>query len=114
MRRRTATVLAGAAALASGVATVPAAPGDVTVVSLSGAGALGDQPAEASSVSADGRFVAFTSAAALAGVPTGGNVQLYVRDRVAGTTVLASGAGGAAANAPVDVQDVDNVQFAIS
>jgi hypothetical protein len=114
MRRRTATVLAGAAALAAGVATVAASPGDVTVVSLSAAGTLGNQPAEASSVSADGRFVAVSSAAALAGVPTGGIAQLYVRDRVAGTTVLASGAGNAAANSAVDVQDVDNVLFAIS
>jgi hypothetical protein len=115
VRIRRAPVAVSAAALLAAVAVgATAAPGDVAVVSVSDSEALGNQPAEASSVSADGRFVAFTSAAALTGVSTGGNVQLYVRDRVAATTVLASGAGGAAANAPVDVQDVDNVQFAIS
>ena len=42
-------------------------------------------------------------------------VQLYVRDRVTGTTVLALvNAAGEPANAAVDAQDVDNVQFAIS
>lgn len=96
-------------------AAAVAAPGDLSLVSLSGGGAQGGQPAEASAVSADGRYVAFTSSAQLAGVPTGGFAQLYLRDRVAGTTELvSSSAAGAAANASVDVEDVGNVLFDIS
>jgi Tol biopolymer transport system component len=91
------------------------APGDLSLVSLSGGGAQGDQPAEASAVSADGRYVAFTSSANLAAVPTGGFVQLYLRDRVAGTTELvSSSAAGAPANASVDVENAGNVLFDIS
>jgi hypothetical protein len=113
--RRAPIALSAAALVAALAGAASAAPGDIAVVSLSGGGALGNQPAEASAVSADGRFVAFTSSAALTGVPTGNHAQLVVRDRVAGTTALASSdIGGAAANAAVDVQDVDNVQFAIS
>lgn len=96
-------------------AAAVAAPGDLSLVSLSGGGTQGDQPAEASAVSADGRYVAFTSAANLAGVPTGGFVQLYLRDRVAGTTELvSSSAAGAAANAAVDAENAGNVLFDIS
>ena len=92
-----------------------AAPGDLSLVSLSGGGVQGDQPAEAAAVSADGRYVAFTSSANLAGVATGGFVQLYLRDRVAGTTELvSSSAAGAAANASVDVENAGNVQFDLS
>lgn len=106
-------VVAGAVLLAG--APAAAAPGDLALVSLGSAGAQGTTPAEAAAVSADGRHVAFTSASALAGVPTGGLVQLYVRDRVAGTTTLASAsAAGAAANAAVDAEDVGNAQFAVS
>ncbi|CAN0507969.1 unnamed protein product, partial [Phaeothamnion confervicola] len=66
-------------------------------------------------VSADGRHVAFTSAAALTTAPTGGKVQLYVRDRATGTTALASAsAAGAASDADVDAQDDGDVQFSIS
>lgn len=116
MRRRralgTATAVAGSALVA---AVAVGAPGDLSLVSLSGGGTQGDQPAEAAAVSADGRYVAFTSSANLAGVPTGGFVQLYLRDRVAGTTELvSSSAAGAAANASVDVEDVGNVQFDLS
>ena len=113
--RRASIALSAAALLAALAGSAAAAPGDVAVVSLSDLDALGNQPAEASSASADGRFVAFTSSAALTGVSTNNNVQLFVRDRVAGTTVLASSSGtGVVANAAVDTQDVDNVQFAIS
>ncbi|MGE0025953.1 MAG: hypothetical protein AB7O78_08500 [Thermoleophilia bacterium] len=115
-RRRTAALAALAAsagAIAAGLAI--AAPGDVSVVSVSQAGTLGASPVDASAVSADGRYVAFTSAADLTGTPTGGKRQLYVRDRAAGTTRLASAsAAGAASNADVDAEDVANIQFAIS
>lgn len=109
---RTALLCALAVTAAAGPAA--AVPGDVSLVSLSSGGAPGAQPAEASAVSADGRHVAFTSLAQLTGTPVA-VVQLYVRDRVAGTTVLASSsAAGAAADGAVDVEDVGNVQFAIS
>ena len=92
-----------------------AAPGDVSVASVSQAGTLGASPVEAAAVSADGRYVAFTSAADLAGTATGGKRQLYVRDRAAGTTRLASAsAAGQPSDADVDAEDVANVQFAIS
>jgi Tol biopolymer transport system component len=113
MRRRVALLAAGAVGLTAAIAV--AAPGDVSLISVSSGGAQGAAAAEASAISADGRFVAFTSAAALTATPTGGVAQLYVRDRVAGTTVIAStSAAGAAANAAVDVEDVGNVRFSIS
>jgi Tol biopolymer transport system component len=115
-RRRTAALAALAAsagAVAGGIAL--AAPGDVAVVSVSQAGTPGAQPVEAAAVSGSGRYVAFTSAADLTGTPTGGVRQLYVRDRAAGTTRLASAsAAGEPSNAAVDAEDVGNVQFAIS
>jgi Tol biopolymer transport system component len=114
MRRRHVTLLA-AGALAAGAGLAIGAPGDISLVSVSSGGAQGATPAEASAVSADGRFVAFTSASALTATPTGGVVQLYVRDRVANTTLIASAnAAGQAANAAVDAEDVGNVQFSIS
>ena len=79
-------------------------------------GTQGATSAEASAVSADGRVVAFTSASDLAGTPVGAVVQLYVRDRVAGSTVLAS---SSAAGAPAERgrqgrRRCGNVQFSIS
>ena len=111
---RTGLVL-GAALLAGGGIAL-GAPGDLSIVSRSSAGALGASPVEASAVSADGRVVAFTSAADLAGSATGGKIQLYVRDRTAGTTALASSAAnGTAANADVETDGgVSNTQFAVS
>ena len=73
------------------------------VASVSDGGAAGTQNARGAAVSGDGRFVAFTSTAALARIQTGGKLQLYVRDRVAGRTLLASAsAAGEAADASVD------------
>jgi Tol biopolymer transport system component len=114
MRRRVTALAAGVAALAATLAA--AAPGDLSLVSVSSSGTPGNQPVEASAVSADGRFVAFTSQAQLTGTPTApGIVQLYVRDRVARTTVLASSsAAGVAADSGVDAESVGNAQFAIS
>ncbi len=114
MRRRVTALAAGVAALSATLAA--AAPGDLSLVSVSSSGTPGNQPVEASAVSADGRFVAFTSQAQLTGTPTApGIVQLYVRDRVARTTVLASSsAAGVAADSGVNAESVGNVQFAIS
>ena len=103
------------AALAVSAGVALAAPGDLSIVSRSSAGALGASAADAAAVSADGRYVAFTSAAALTATGTGGKVQLYVRDRTAGTTALASAsAAGAAANADVETESAGNILFAIS
>jgi hypothetical protein len=113
--RATRIGLLTSALVAAAAALSLAAVGDVALVSVSSGGTLGASPAEASAVSADGRHVAFTSAAALTATATGGKVQLYVRDRTAGITALAStSAGGAAADGDVDAQDVGNVQFSIS
>lgn len=116
MRRRRSIALAAALVAAAGAGVVLAAPGDTTIASLSSVGAQASPavPVTASAVSADGRSVAFTSTFAYTGVPTGGLPQLFVRDRVAGTTVLASAGAAGAANAAVDAEDVGNVQFAIS
>jgi Tol biopolymer transport system component len=58
----------------------------------------------AHSMSADGRYVLFqTSATGIVGGVAGGTIQVYLRDRVAGTNELVSaGAGGAAANSQSD------------
>ncbi len=116
LRARSLLGICTAGGLLLGGAFALAAPGDLSLVSVSSAGALGvASPAEAGAVSADGRYVAFTSAADLTTTPTGGKVQLYVRDRTAGTTALASASStGAAANADVDAHDVGNIQFSIS
>lgn len=117
MRRRPLAALAALAASAGAVAAslALAAPGDVAIVSVNQAGALGANPVEAAEVSGDGRYVAFTSAADLSGTPTGAKRQLYVRDRAAGTTRLASAsAAGAPSNADVDSEDAGNIAFAIS
>jgi Tol biopolymer transport system component len=114
-RRRTAALAALAASAGAAAGLAIAAPGDLSVVSVSEAGTQGAQPVDAVAVSADGRYVAFTSSAALTGAATGGKRQLYVRDRAAGTTRLASAsASGEPSDADVDAEDVGNVQFAIS
>ena len=115
-RARTARAgLLAATALVVGGSVALAAPGDLSLVSVSSGGTQGTTAAEASAVSADGRFVAFTSASALTATPANTKVQLFVRDRTTGTTVLASSsAAGAAADGDVDSQDVGNVQFSIS
>ncbi|MEZ0285230.1 MAG: hypothetical protein ACAH79_08370, partial [Thermoleophilia bacterium] len=114
-RRRAAAALFATGALAGGAVLAVAAPGDLSIVSVSSGGTQGTTSAEASAVSADGRVVAFTSASDLAGTPVGAVVQLYVRNRATGSTVLASSsAAGAPANAAVDADNVGNVQFAIS
>jgi Tol biopolymer transport system component len=67
-----------------------AAPGDTTRLSVSSAGAQPTAAANGAAVSADGRFVAFTSRAGLTAAGGNGALQLYVRDRVQGRTLLVS------------------------
>lgn len=59
----------------------------------------------AHSISVDGRFVLFqTNAADIVNGVAGGTIQVYLRDREAGTTELVSaGAGGVAANSQSDL-----------
>ena len=60
-------------------------------VSLSSAGEQGNGDSYGPAISADGRYVAFTSAASnLAAGDTNDELDIYVRDRVAHTTVLVS------------------------
>jgi Tol biopolymer transport system component len=65
--------------------------GVTTRASLDGNGVEGDGDSLSPSISADGRYVAFTSAATdLVPGDANGHTDVFVRDRVAGTTVLAS------------------------
>jgi Tol biopolymer transport system component len=75
--------------------------GTTTRVSVSSAGAQGEQVANSvnPSISADGRFVAFDSwASNLVGDDTNGTADIFVRDRMSGTTtrvsVSSAGVGG--------------------
>ena len=99
MRTRLILGLAGAVitalTFATGVAAVPA-PGFTELVSVSSAGVQGNQDSERPSVSADGRFVAFASLSDnLVPGDTNGKSDIFVRDRVTGTTerVSVSSAG---------------------
>jgi Tol biopolymer transport system component len=71
-------------------------------VSLSSAGEQGNGDSYGPTISADGRYVAFTSAASnLTRGDDNGELDVFVRDRVAGTTVLASvGPHGTPADGP--------------
>jgi hypothetical protein len=70
------------------VPTAHAAPGDLTLVSVATDGTQGDETSSGSSVSADGRHVAFAAHRA----PGGNDVDwdVFVRDRLAGTTTVLS------------------------
>jgi Tol biopolymer transport system component len=74
--------------------------GATTRVSVSSAEVQADGPSRLPSVSADGRYVAFVSRARnLAGADTHDFEDVFVRDRVAGTTTrVSNGPGGAEAN----------------
>lgn len=67
--------------------------GTTEIVSVSNRGNQGDDNSFPPSISDDGRFVAFGSFASnlLPGQSTGGQAQVYVRDRWLGKTSLASG-----------------------
>jgi hypothetical protein len=99
----TASPLRPATALAAGATTS-------TVSLFDGAsGAAADQGAFSPSLSADGRFVAFESRSLLTGDPTGGRLQVFLRDRQLGRTFLVSragGAGGAMANCASDAPSI--------
>jgi Tol biopolymer transport system component len=65
--------------------------GTTELISVSTSGEQGNHESEHPEISADGRFVAFSSFASnLVAADTGGECQVYVRDRVAGTTKLVS------------------------
>lgn len=68
---------------------------ELSVVSVTATGAVGAGDSYAPAISADGRYVAFVSTASnLVSGDTGGHADVFVRDRVAGSTVRVSGAKG--------------------
>lgn len=87
--------------------------GQTTRVSLTASGGQSSGESSEPAISSNGRAVAFTSAADLTG---GGddNAQpdVYVRDRVAESTALASGAMNAASRSPAISADGSYVAFA--
>lgn len=106
-------LIVAATALVGATAAI-AAPGDNVRISLSDSEAQPANESTGAAMSADGRFVLFTSQDALSGIPVGNVLQLYVRDRVDGTTRLVSAnAAGVPANAAVDESVMDH-PYAIS
>lgn len=91
-----------------GVATAKAAVTTRASVGNNNVQANGDSGTSGAAISPDGRYVAFTSRATNLAGKTAGRVQVYLRDRVSGTTVRvsqnASGAPG----------DGDSTQPAVS
>ena len=92
--------------------------GSTEPVSISSSGSLGDAESTSSAISADGRYVAFSSQATnLVPGDTNGHADVFLRDRLGGTTVLVSApAGGSAGNgrstAPAISADGTFVAFA--
>jgi Tol biopolymer transport system component len=94
--RRTATTVGAGLVAALIVVILPPAglpvalahpPGTTELVSVSTAGAVGDDESRLAAISADGRFVAFWSfASTLVPDDSNGAADVFVRDRVAGTT----------------------------
>src|SRR5438477_10465809 len=79
-------VAAGALVLAVGAGAQPA-PGFTELDSVSSAGVQGNQDSEVPAVSGDGRYVAFASLSDnLVPGDTNGAVDVFVRDRLSGTT----------------------------
>lgn len=74
-------------------------------VSIASDGTAANAPCTEPDLSSDGRFVVFASAATtLAGVDTGGRRQIFLHDRLAGTTALVSASiSGTPANADCQV-----------
>ena len=106
---RTALAVLAVAAVPAGAVAVPATagddrhPGKVSMVSVGATGGGGDGYSGlggSSGVSAHGRYVLFSSAATdLVAGDTNGQVDVFVRDTVAGRTTLVSvGAGGVQGN----------------
>jgi Tol biopolymer transport system component len=69
-----------------GVVATAGAQNTTTRVSVSAAGAQGNGSSDGAAVSADGRFVAFESIVSFAPDDTNGERDIYIRDRVNGTT----------------------------
>ncbi|HRW38580.1 MAG TPA: DUF4214 domain-containing protein [Aquihabitans sp.] len=100
LRARATGALAMAGGLVAASLAVVAPPADAAIaylvttgrVSVPAPGAPGPAGAERGlvAVSGDGRFVAFTSASPLVAADTNGVSDVYVRDRMAGTTTRAS------------------------
>src|SRR6266851_1295951 len=89
MRRTAIAALATAVTVLVAVASAGAqpAPGFTELDSVSSAGVQGNQDSELPAVSADGRFVAFDSQASnLVKGDTNGAIDVFVRDRLTGTT----------------------------
>lgn len=114
-RRRVWTaLLAGSTVAATLVLATPAGaaapPPTTAMVSLfTGSPNAGLQGGFSPSISGDGRFVAFESRSRLAGINTGGVLQVYVRDRKNGRTILvsrANGSKGAIGNAFSDAPSI--------
>jgi Tol biopolymer transport system component len=84
------------------------AAGTTELVSRSAAGQPANLPSGAAAVSANGRYVAFASFATnLVAGDTNRAADIFLRDRVAGTTRrISTGPGGAQANGPSDTQMV--------
>ena len=84
------------------------AAGTTELVSRSAAGQPANLPSGAAAVSANGRYVAFASFATnLVAGDTNRAADVFLRDRVAGTTRrISTGPGGAQANGPSDTQIV--------
>lgn len=74
--------------------------GTTEIASVSSSGEQGNQDSRLSGLSSDGRYVVFSSSATnLAGPDTNGFTDIFVRDRITGTTRRVSGGpGGIAAN----------------
>ena len=104
MRRTVTAALLAALGLLMFVAgaAAQAAPGFTELDSVSTAGTQGDQDSELPAVSADGRFVAFVSLSDnLVPGDTNGAADVFVRDRLTGTTERISvSSSGAQANGP--------------
>lgn len=82
--------------------------GDEVLVGVNDAGQQGDDSNFAGDVSDDGRFVTFVSRSTNLGGPTNFRENVYVRDRMAGTTRLASVASDGAEG------DLDSIEPALT
>src|SRR5438309_6076589 len=102
MRRTAVAALAAAITVlvAAGSAGAQPAPGFTELDSVSSAGVQGNQDSELPAVSADGRFVAFSSLSDnLVPGDTNGAADIFVRDRLTGTTErVSTSSSGAQAN----------------
>jgi len=86
--------------------------GTTTIVSVNSSGGQANAPSSSPSISADGRFVAFESLATnLVAGDTVGSFDIFMRDRLTGTTTIASvnsqgqKGGGASSNEILPLQE---------